>query len=95
MTSFHRLDGGVASYGAQGGHVQSAAQRSAVVGDRGDADEAGNFLIVDDTQFGQFGDEDGGDRLADAWRALQIALRRAEASSACTAGAIAVSMLAS
>lgn len=94
MTSFHRLDGGVASYGAQGGHVQSAAQRSAVVRDRGDADEAGNFLIVDDAQFGQFGDEDGGD-LADAWRALQIALRRAEASSACTAGAIAVSMLAS
>jgi hypothetical protein len=82
--SVEGFDGGVESDCAQGGHVEGAshagaaagyaalaAQRSAVVCDRGDPDQSGDFLVVDFAEFRQFGDEHSGGDLADAWHALQ------------------------
>lgn len=78
------VDDGIPSFGAEGCHVQGNAYRSASTADRafsleataitvegGQADECGNLVTVECSQFRKIGQESGGSRLADAGSALQ------------------------
>ena len=79
-----RADDGVASCSDEGGHVQGvadgdasaaggsfAAHESGVAVDGRHADELGDLLAVESSEFGEFGDEDGRGGRADAWRGAE------------------------